>query len=117
MESHVHMDCEIAHNRSSNCIVASPSEVETISFIIVVCVGLVGCSIAVLALGREFFIGKTSTLVIVAALTWVDFTGVLTTSSFVFHGLAVGNGWIGEYPQCQIQVSWAKNNHITKPKF
>lgn len=102
----VRMDCEPINNSSNNCI-SSPTEAETVSFIVVIGIGVIGCFIAVLALGREFFVGKTSTLVIVAALAWVDLTGVLLTSSFVFHGLVVRNGWIGEHPQCQIQVKKA----------
>lgn len=92
-------------NQSSTSATEQNDDVGVVTFIIISSVGIIGCFIAVLVLGKEFFSGRTSTLVIVAALTWVDFHGVLTTSSIVFHGLIVKNGWIGKYPQCQIQVS------------
>lgn len=94
-----------ALNKTSNpTTTENYDKLGPISFIIVSCVGIIGCFIAVLVLGKEFITGRTSTLVIVAALTWVDFIGVLSTSSIVFNGLIVQNGWIRKSPQCEIQV-------------
>jgi len=64
----------------------------------------VGCSLAVLALGRDFFIGKNPPIVFVGALVWVDFIGLLSTVVLVFQGLVKGGEWIAQSPQCSLQV-------------
>jgi len=64
----------------------------------------VGCSLAVLALGRDFFIGKNPPIVFVGALVWVDFIGLLSTVVLVFQGLVKGGEWIAQSPQCSLQA-------------
>ena len=64
----------------------------------------VGCSLAVFALGRDFFIGKNPPIVFVGALVWVDFIGLLSTVVLVFQGLVKGGEWIAQSPQCSLQV-------------
>ena len=64
----------------------------------------VGCSLAVLALGRDFFIGKNPPVVFVGALVWVDFIGLLSTVVLVFQGFVKGEEWIAKSPQCSVQV-------------
>ena len=64
----------------------------------------VGCSLAVLALGRDFFIGKNPPVVFVGALVWVDFIGLLSTVALVFQGFVKGEDWISKSPQCSLQV-------------
>lgn len=64
----------------------------------------VGCSLAVLALGRDFFIGKSPPVVFVGALVWVDFIGLFSTVVLVFQGFVKGEEWIAKSPQCSLQV-------------
>lgn len=64
----------------------------------------VGCSFAVLALGRDFFIGKNPPVVFVGALVWVDFIGLFSTVVLVFQGFVKGEEWIAKSPQCSLQV-------------
>ena len=64
----------------------------------------VGCSLAVLALGRDFFIGKNPPVVFVGALVWVDFIGLFSTVVLVFQGFVKGEEWIAKSPQCSLQV-------------
>ena len=72
--------------------------------IVLLACALVGCSLAVVALGRDFFIGKNPPVVFVGALVWVDFIGVFSTSVLVFHGFVKGAEWMRESPQCGLQV-------------
>lgn len=65
---------------------------------------LVGCSLAVLALGRDFFIGKNPPAVFVGALVWVDFIGAFSTAVLVFQGYVKGAEWMADSPQCGLQV-------------
>lgn len=65
---------------------------------------LLGCSLALLALGRDFFIGKNVPIVFVGALVWVDFIGVFSTAVLIFHGLIEGERWMADSPQCSLQV-------------
>lgn len=64
----------------------------------------VGCSLAVLALGRDFFIGKNPPVVFVGALVWVDFIGLFSTVVLVFQGFVKGEEWIAKPPQCSLQA-------------
>lgn len=64
----------------------------------------VGCSLAVLALGRDFFIGKNPPVVFVGALVWVDFIGLFSTVVLVSQGFVKGEEWIAKSPQCSLQV-------------
>lgn len=72
--------------------------------IVVLASALIGCSLALVALGRDFFIGKNPPVVLVSALVWVDFIGVFSTSVIVFHGLLKGSEWMRDSPQCGLQV-------------
>ena len=72
--------------------------------IVVLASALIGCSLALVALGRDFFIGKNPPVVLVSALVWVDFIGVFSTSVIVFHGLLEGSEWMRDSPQCGLQV-------------
>ena len=65
---------------------------------------LLGCGLALLALGRDFFIGKNAPIVLVSALVWVDFIGVFSTAVLIFHGLVEGEEWMADSPQCSLQV-------------
>ncbi|XP_058967180.2 prostaglandin D2 receptor [Pocillopora verrucosa] len=72
--------------------------------IVVLASALIGCSLALVALGRDFFIGKNPPVVLVSALVWVDFIGVFSTSVIVFHGLLEGSEWMRDSPQCGLQA-------------
>ncbi len=72
--------------------------------IILLVSALIGCSLAVLALGRDFFIGKNPPGVFVGALVWVDFIGVFSTAVLVFRGFVKGAEWMADSPQCSLQV-------------
>ncbi|XP_048578164.1 thromboxane A2 receptor-like [Nematostella vectensis] len=91
----------------SNCEHHEPSHYssgEMVSSFVIFGIGIIGCFLSVLALGREFIRGNSSTLVIVAGLAWVDFAGVLSTGTLIIHGFVTGKGWIVRSPQCQIQA-------------
>lgn len=78
----------------------------------------VGCSLAVLALGRDFFIGKNPPVVFVGALVWVDFIGLLSTVVLVFQGFVKGGEWIAKSPQCSLQVcKYDKRAHFVFALF
>lgn len=86
---------------------AAQTQENSANFIIgiVLLVGaFLGCSLAVLALGRDFFIGKNPPVVFVGALVWVDFIGLLSTVVLVFQGFVKGKEWIARSPQCSLQV-------------
>lgn len=65
---------------------------------------LIGCSLTLLALGKDFFLGKNPPSVLVSALVWVDFVGAFSTAVLVFHGFVQGPEWIMYSPQCTLQV-------------
>ena len=65
---------------------------------------LIGCSLAVLALGKDFFVGRNPPAVFVGTLVWVDFIGVFLTAVLVFQGFVKGAEWIADSPQCGLQV-------------
>ena len=65
---------------------------------------LIGCSLTLLALGKDFFVGKNPPSVLVSALVWVDFIGALSTAVLVFHGFVQGPEWMMYSPQCTLQV-------------
>ena len=65
---------------------------------------VIGCSLALFALGRDFFLGKNPPVVFVGALVWVDFIGVFSTAVLVFQGFVKGSDWIADSPQCSLQV-------------
>ena len=86
---------------------AEQTQENSASFIIGIVVlvsAFVGCSLAVLALGRDFFIGKNPPVVFVGALVWVDFIGLFSTVVLVFQGFVKGEEWIARSPQCSLQV-------------
>lgn len=72
--------------------------------VIILASSLFGCSLALLALGKDLFVGKTPPVVFVGVLVWVDFIGVFSTSVLVFHGLVERAEWLADSPQCSIQV-------------
>ena len=65
---------------------------------------IIGCSLALLALGKDFFRGKNPPVVFVGALVWVDFIGAFSTSVIVFQGFVKGVEWMADSPQCSLQV-------------
>lgn len=71
---------------------------------VVLASALIGCSLALVALGKDLFIGRNTPVVLVGALVWVDFIGVFSTSVIVFHGFVKGAEWIADSPQCGLQV-------------
>ena len=78
----------------------------------------VGCSLAVLALGRDFLTGKNPPVVFVGALVWVDFIGLLSTVVLVFQGFVKGDEWISKSPQCSLQVcKYDKRAHFVFALF
>lgn len=78
---------------------------NTIIGIMLLVAAILGCFVAVLALGKDFFTGKFAPAVIVGALTWVDFWGAISSSAFIFHGFVRGEGWLAGPLQCSLQVS------------
>lgn len=86
---------------------AEQTQEDAVNFIIGVIAlasALIGCSLAALALGRDFFIGKNPPVVFVGALVWVDFIGVFSTAVLVFTGFVKGAEWMADSPQCSLQV-------------
>ena len=65
---------------------------------------LFGCSLALFALGRDFFTGKNPPVVFVGALVLVDFIGAFSTAVLVFQGFVKGAEWTADSPQCSLQV-------------
>ena len=88
---------------------------NVIAGIVLLASGLVGCTVALLALGRDFFEGKNPPTVCIGALVWVDFIGVFSTAVLVFNGIVKGEDWLKGFPQCSLQVcevykSWKENS-------
>lgn len=86
---------------------AEQTQENSASFIIGIVIlvsAFVGCSLAVLALGRDLFIGKNPPVVFVGALVWVDFIGLFSTVVLIFQGFVKGEEWIARSPQCSLQV-------------
>lgn len=77
---------------------------NAIAAIVLLASGLVGCTVALLALGRDFFQGKNPPTVCIGALVWVDFVGVFSTAVLVFNGIVKGADWLKGFPQCSVQV-------------
>ncbi|KAK2570855.1 Prostacyclin receptor [Acropora cervicornis] len=67
---------------------------NAIAAIVLLASGLVGCTVALLALGRDFFEGKNPPTVCIGALVWVDFVGVFSTAVLVFNGIVKGEDWL-----------------------
>ena len=67
---------------------------------------LFGCSLALFALGRDFFTGKNPPVVFVGALVWVDFIGAFSTAVLIFQGFVKGAEWMADSPQCSFQVGY-----------
>ena len=67
---------------------------------------LLGCSLSLFALRRDFFTGKNPPVVFVGALVWVDFIGAFSTAVLVFQGFVKGAEWMADSPQCSLQVSY-----------
>ncbi|XP_068697845.1 prostacyclin receptor-like [Montipora foliosa] len=96
------------HSLSSTASVSTDQTREdgrgnTIAGIVLIASGLIGCSLSLLALGRDFFLGKTLPAIFIGALVWVDFIGVFSTAVLVFNGLVQGEKWLSGSPQCAIQ--------------
>lgn len=83
---------------------ADDNQGKVIFAVVLLASALLGCSLALLALGRDFFIGKNVPIVFVGALVWVDFIGVFSTAVLIFHGLIEGEEWMADSPQCSLQV-------------
>ena len=88
---------------------------NVIASIVLLASGLVSCTVALLALGRDFFKGKNPPTVCIGALVWVDFIGVFSTAVLVFNGIVKGEDWLKGFPQCSLQVcevhkSWKENS-------
>ena len=86
---------------------AEQTQENSASFIIGIVIlvsAFAGCSLAVLALGRDLSIGKNPPVVFVGALVWVDFIGLFSTVVLIFQGFVKGEEWIARSPQCSLQV-------------
>lgn len=78
--------------------------VNLIIGVVLLASALIGCSLTLLALGKDFLLGKNPPSVLVSALIWVDFIGAFSTAVLVFHGFVKGPDWIMYSPQCTLQV-------------
>ncbi|XP_067049641.1 trace amine-associated receptor 8-like [Acropora muricata] len=76
---------------------------NVIASIVLLASGLVGCTVALLALGKDFFEGKNPPTVCIGALVWVDFVGVFSTAVLIFNGIVKGEDWLKGFPQCSLQ--------------
>ncbi|PFX34137.1 Prostaglandin E2 receptor EP2 subtype [Stylophora pistillata] len=83
---------------------AQEDKVGILIGIVVLASALIGCSLALVALGKDLFIGRNTPMVLVGALVWVDFIGVFSTSVIVFHGFVKGAEWMADSPQCGLQA-------------